>query len=210
MDRETANLVIDALGGYVTHSRGVVSICALSTQAQEIADLLSLDFERIDLDEEIDSAIRNPMKTDKITGELMAKSHTWQRITDADASSTLTLEAAKIIEEALWDRPGAVVLEPAKDEWRLWIKVGPESPVYLATGSKRDARAQLPDTGLKRPLRAILVVDTTSGYKSWDFGSFDGTNWNAHAHGLITGLTCKVIKSVELPAPDNGGTEWNP
>ena len=208
MDRETANLVIDALGGYVTHSGGVVSICALSGRAQEIADLLDLDFERIDLDEEIDSAIRDPMSTDKKTEELMAKSHTWQRITDADVSSTLTIEAARIIEESLLDRPGAVVLKPAKGEWELWIKVGPEYPVYLATGNKRDARAQLPDTGQKRPLCAILVEDRASKYLGWDFGSFDGTNWNTFQNGLITGLTCKVIKSVELP--DNGGAEWSP
>lgn len=206
MDRETATNLVTALGGYVTSAGGGVSICGLSGQAQEIADLLDLDFERIDLDKRIDHFIRDPFIPDEKVQGLMRKSESWHMV----ESPTLDIEAAVAIEEALWDRPGAVVLRKTNGEWELWVKLGPEFPVYLAAGNKHDTRAQSPDTKPKSPLFAILVRDSASEYIGWDFGSFDGTNWNTFAHGLITGLTCEVIKVVELPDNNNGGVNEAP
>jgi hypothetical protein len=100
--------------------------------------------------------------------------------------------------------PGAIILYLGEQrDWELWLKTGPEYPVYSSLKRWRGKQGQLPDVPVKGPLHAILVEGEVSGYVNWDFATFDGTNWHSFQNGLITGLTMKVVYSVELPGTED-------
>lgn len=203
MDRETANLIIKAFGGSITRANGHTTICNLSNLAEEVLDILDFNIERIELDEKINASMGSTRKADKETSDLMEESDTWHVIANY-RSPTLDSEMASFIEDALADRPGAVVLSPEKGKWELWVKTGSEVPVFSRSVTRHEMQTQLPNPGQNGPLCAILVVGME--YLGWDFAWHDGTNWQSFQNGTITGLTREVLHAIELP----GGEKWNP
>lgn len=197
MDKETAALVIGYLGGRIVRANGQVSICGLSTEDEWVFDVFDLDIERIELDEKIDKFKGSDLEL----RALLRDSESWNQATECP-----TLDIARIIRDELSDIPGAVIVYPNAKEgdwpgdiWELWLKTGPECPVYPSLKRRRLKREIFPPAEGKYPLCAILVKSITSGYPDWDFATFDGTNWQSFQHGMITGLTYKVIWSGELP-----------
>lgn len=196
MDKETARELIRLLGGSVTAQGS----SGLSPDALEIADLLDLDFKRMNLDEEIDALIRDPYASDEKTEALMSKSQSWRLVAYEGARyCEFDLETIKEICTELSDNPGAYIIKDEHGKWEFWVKVGPEHPVYQSLKRKGPTSDPMPKDSKRGPLCAILVRDCAVEYLAWDFGTFDGTNWHSFANGLITGLTKEVAQSVELP-----------